>query len=286
MLVAAALVPDTALLVPGAAGASDLLPGLRQEALSAVELLTRARPDRVVVVGPRHPGRPVHRTDDGVVHLTGPLSWTLAAAGIGDAYLGRDRPRDTEVTVVTVVADVAPAVGLHLLERVGWTGAREVVVVPADPELARGTGDRLAREPVRTALLLVGSLSARRGPDGPLADDARAPAVDDRVLADLLGLADDAGGAERDAHGRPDDAHGDAWDRLTGVPAALAAELAISAWAPWQVLCGATGPGGLRGPGRDGPGPRAEAGRRWCATLRWAGAPFGATYAVVTWEPR
>lgn len=272
MLVAAALVPETALLVPGVSGADDVLPGLRSIVLAAVGDLVAARPDRVVVVAAAHPSRPDavghgHRRggrhdsevvrppeavrEPEVVHRTGPLHPTLGAAGLDDARLGWSFPARSGSAEVR---DVAPAVGLHLLARGGWDGATEVVVVPPDARLARRVGGDLTAG--RTALLLVGSLSARRGPDGPLPDDERAAEVDERVLADLSAL------------GGPDDAaDAAARRRLTQLTAATASELAISAWAPWQVLCAATDGG------------------RWRSTQRWVGAPFGATYAVVSWEP-
>ena len=74
-----------------------------------------------------------------------------------------------------------------------------------------------------TAFVVVGSASGRHGPDAPLADDPRALAYDDALLADLS----DAGAAAR--------------ERLAALDPALAAELAVTGWAPWQVLLGATG---------------------------------------------
>lgn len=265
-MLAAVLVPETALLVPGAAGSSDVLPELRAAALAAVRDLLAVGPDRVLVVAPQHPGRPsagngpgehgTLREDDRpgraradeVVRLSGPMHPTLAAAGVDDSRLGWAVPAPPGSVPVR---DVAPSVGLHLLQRAGWAGPTDVVVVPPDADVARRVGSDLDD---RTGLLLLGSLSARRGPDGPLPDDERAPEVDAQVLADLVAL------------GGP--GHAQARQRLAGVAAATATELAISAWAPWQVLCAAVG---------DEPRRR--------AAERWSGAPFGAGYAVVSWLP-
>ena len=108
-------------------------------------------------------------------------------------------------------------------------------------------GDDVARIR-RWGLVLVGGLSARHGPDGPLATDERAAPLDD-VLAAVLG-----------------ELHGAARARLTAVPSRLAAALAISAWGPWQVLLGAVG------------GDPREA-----RTHRYS-APLGAAYVSVSWQ--
>ncbi len=140
---------------------------------------------------------------------------------------------------------------LALLAELGWAGPVEVVLVAgSDAAALRELGRDLAAEDV--ALLLVGGLSARRGPEAPLAEDPRAAEVDSRVAQDLERL------------GRPGD--GGAAERLAALDPGLARELAISAWAPWQVLLGA-----IAG---DGPVLRAEA---------RVSVPAGATYAVVGW---
>ena len=241
MLAAAALVPETALLVPGAAGRAEVLPDVRAAALEAISAVVDAGPDRVVVVVPS--------TADGDVLRPGPLRPTLSGAGIDDDVLGwpagwtsggRGSPDH-------VVGDVGASVALFLLGAVGWSGEVELLAASScDARRLRALGDRLTDRPQRVALVLPGSLSARRGPDGPLPDDPRAQAFDDAVLADLA----DFGPAAR--------------GRLAAVPAELAQALAVSAWLPWQVLLGAS-PDGTRG------------------HALWAGAPLGATYAVLSW---
>jgi hypothetical protein len=108
-------------------------------------------------------------------------------------------------------------------------------------------GDALVAGARRVGLLLVGGLSARHGPDGPLATDERAAAVDAAVLADLV----DLGPAAR--------------ARLADVPAHLARVLAISAWGPWQVLVGAASGDAT-------------------VVTQHASAPLGAAYATVSWR--
>lgn len=247
MLVAAALVPPTALLVPGASGAVPVLGVERAAAVAAATAVRAARPEVVVVVA-AGPGS--------VRHLTGRLQPSLAAAGVDDARLGWAPRASYGRGRATVVAEVAGAVGLLLLDRAGWTGPVELVVVGRDePAELRAAGAGLVAGR-STALLLVGGLSARRGPDGPLDTDERAAVVDDAAVSDLA----DLGPAAR--------------ARLAAVPTQLAAELAISAWAPWQVLLGAV----------DGPEP-APAGAP--TTVRHhVSVPFGATYATFSWRWR
>jgi hypothetical protein len=100
-------------------------------------------------------------------------------------------------------------------------------------------------------VLVAGSLSARNGPGAPHPQDDRAGPFDAAMVADL---------ALGDAPAR---------GRLAAIPAELAAELAVTAWAPLQVLLGAAGDVASFG-----------------ADVRYASAPFGVTYAVATWRTR
>lgn len=236
MLVAAALVPDTALLVPGVAGSLDPLPALREAAVLAVRRAA-AGADRVVVVAPG----PADATPSGVVR------GSFAAAGVPDRLLGWDVP---EVRVGDADAPHVPAVAtslaLHLLARSGVDlpvrlvelarAAERAGDAPAAGEAPTGgppqragraadlaaLGSRLAGDAgERVALVVVGSGSARHGPDAPLADDDRAPALDASLTTDLA------------------DAGPGALARLTALDEQLAADLAVSGWPGWQVLLGA-----------------------------------------------
>ncbi len=194
VLVAAALVPPTALLVPGVAGRAGVLDAEREAALAAVAAVVDAGPGHVVVVTP------------GSARAEGRLRATFTAAGVPDSAWsggGAGAPVD----------DVPAAVALWLLARSGWTGP--VRVVGADGPLAV---DEL-RSPGPVGAVLVGGGSARRGPQAPLAQDARAAEADAALEAWLATL--DPGGP-------------------AGLDDALAAELAISALGPARVLaaCG------------------------------------------------
>jgi hypothetical protein len=256
MLVAAALVPQTALVVPGAAGRADVLADLRARALDAVATMLAAEPRLVVVVAPGVRDR----------ELVGPVGASLASAGIPDARLGWSCPALDGAPA----AGVAASVGLLLLARAGWAGPVRVVEIgPSAGGSAAGpapdaraaqlrsvgarlvdTGPRSVGEPSGTVgLLVVGSLSARHGPDAPLADDERAPAYDAAVLADLA----DGGPAAR--------------ARLATLDPDLAGQLAVTGWGPWQVLLGAVGDHDVE------------------AAVLATAAPFGAQHVVATWVP-
>lgn len=225
MLVAAALIPDTALLVPGAAGGvtgrdGDPARRLRRAADEAVGAALEGA-GRVVVVAPG-------RTDR---FLAPPLRGSLAAAGVPDDLLWWPPPGVADASVPGVSASVA----LFLLSRhvvAHHRANRDAAVLEVAPPDAHderhGTAALRARgaeavAPGPTALVVVGSPSGRHGPDAPLADDERAPGYDDGLLADLA----DAGTAAR--------------DRLAALDPELARELAVTGWGPWQVLLGAAG---------------------------------------------
>ncbi|GEA80169.1 hypothetical protein [Cellulomonas uda] len=227
MLVAAALVPDTVLLVPGASGRTDAAGALRAAAVEAVASAVRAA-DRVVVVAPDD-GAAGSTTDD-VVALAGPVSASLAPVGVPDHLLA-DAVGGDPIAVSSVrtqerrVAPPGASLALHLLAAAGWSGPPGCLVVARTPRAgaagALRTAGRAAVGEGRTALVVVGSASGRHGPDGPLADDPAAPAYDARLIADLAA------------------ADPDALDRLAGLDAGEAAALAVTGWGPWQVLLGA-----------------------------------------------
>lgn len=229
--------PDTALLVPGVAGRATVLEAEGRAAREAVAALVASGPSRVVVVAGKGP-----------VVLTPAGEASFAAAGVADGA-----PRGA---VGRRVPDVATSVGLHLLAAVGWGGPTSCAGTGGADDVLRELGRRVVAEDPRTALLLVGSLSARRGPDAPLPEDARAPVVDREVLDALVSL----------------DADADARARLADVPRALADELAVTARGAWQVLLGAASAwdddGDLIG------------------ELLACAAPLGATYATVVWHLR
>jgi hypothetical protein len=190
--------PDTALLVPGAGGAADPAAGLRAAALAALSAVDAG--ERVLVVAPGRRSRV----------LPHPVGLGLGAAGLdGAAGLEGAAPAAAHLDR----ADVAASTALVLLRAAGVRRPVDVV------ELTRTTPDHVP--PPRSGadvglLVVVGSLSARHGPDAPLADDPRAPAADAALLAAL---------------GTGPPALADALDALG---ADGARDLAISAAGPWR----------------------------------------------------
>ncbi|QGQ19623.1 hypothetical protein GC089_10790 [Cellulomonas sp. JZ18] len=250
MLVAAALVPDTVLLLPGVAGGASHAPalaGLRDAALAAVAAAVDPA-ERVVVVAPGRADRAV----------AGRVRPGAAAAGVPDHLLTWPVPAlDLEPAPGGPVAVPGPpgpaaAVGLQLVVRAGrgaGDGLHVVEVAARDVDALRRLGAALTGDG-RTALVVVGSGSARHGPDAPLADDPRAPVLDDRLARALT----DGGTGGRDV--------------LAALDPALADALAVSGWGPWQVLVGALDAAGAA--------PRAVGGR--------ADVVHGAAHAVACWQ--
>ena len=257
MLSLAVLVPDTPLLVPGAAGRAHVLDAERTAALVAARAVVRIAPDRVVVVASGSLAR----------ILDGPVQASLAAAGIADAELGWSGHRvATRAAAIAPTAGPAASVALLLLASAGWAGPVTVVeVAPPAPagriEDLRALGRRLALGADRVALVVAGSLSARNGPGAPLAEDDRAGGVDAALLSALEGVGASSLLADLAATST--------LDPLATVSGALAAELAVTAWAPLQVLLGA-----------------AEQAHRGAVDVgvRHVARPFGVTYVVATWH--
>lgn len=230
MLTAIALVPGTALLVPGAGGRCDAeMVEVRSAALDAVRAVLSAGTRRVVVVAP------------GAMDRYLPDAWraSLGAAGVTRSLVGWSMPErrgagGARGPVTSTVTSAALALVAHAAA--GPAGravedlAVEVLEVSAGASRAadlqsRGRDLTRPRDPdLDVGLVVVGCLSARDGERAPLAPDVRASGVDAALAADL---AD--GGPEARA-------------RIAALPGEVADELGISGWAPWQVLVGACGP--------------------------------------------
>ncbi|MBU5422658.1 hypothetical protein KQI48_08275 [Cellulomonas hominis] len=159
---AVVFLPDTALLVPGAAGRADPAAALREAAVAAVREASGVTDGPVLVVAPaRRAGT-----------LTHPVATGLGAAGLA-APSGPDRP--------AARADVPASVALVLLRAAGVSAPVDVVEVP------RAAAEVPVLPPGAALLVVVGSPSARQGVDAPLAEDPRAAEVDAALLAGLAG---------------------------------------------------------------------------------------------------
>jgi len=227
VLVAAAVCPHPPLLLPRLTGSADVAADLRTACLAAVEVTVRARPDRVVVVGgagttaawdPRTPVDP------------SPYGGTAALVGAPGSRL-----------------PLSLQVGRILLDASSWSGdvALHGIAMDASPVECTALGADLVAG-ARTALLVMGDGSARRGLKAPGYVDDRAQDFDARVV-DALAAGDAA--------------------TLSALDPATAAELLVAGRAAWQVLAGALGAG--RATGR----------------VLHADDPFGVLYLVATWTP-
>ena len=211
MLVAAAVCPCPPLLVPEvAAGAAGELDATRAACVDALGVLTAARPDRLVVVGPvtgdeagaYEPGSVGDLAGFGVPSPTGSFS-------LGE---GPDSGRRLPTSLT---------LGAWLLHTVSWRAAPvsgwgvDTRLPPADCLL---TGQRLVEGDDRVALLVLGDGSACRTMKAPGYLDERAAGFD-ATAARALGAADTAALADLDA--------------------TLATELHAAGRASWQVLAGA-----------------------------------------------
>ncbi|MEV6161765.1 class III extradiol dioxygenase subunit B-like domain-containing protein [Streptomyces sp. NPDC052052] len=211
MLVAAAVCPCPPLLVPEvAAGAAPELDDLRAACAKALGVLTAARPDLLIVVGPADPaGRGPH-----------PEGATGTFRGFG-VDLGVRLGRERGPVVAERPLPPSLAVGAWLLARTPWDEAPvEGLGVGESLETARctDTGRDLSARADRVALLVMGDGSACRTVKAPGYLDVRAEAFD-AAAAHALGTAD--------------------VDAVNALDESLAYELKAAGRAPWQVLAGA-----------------------------------------------
>jgi len=204
VIVAAALVPQAPLMLPGLTGRGDPVFEMRSVAADVVGELVRADPEEIVLLasGSRSGGLPVR-------DRLGLHRWAVGA--------GTDR-RDG----VQSAADDVPlpfAVGTTLLDAAGWRGPRRWHQVgwhdAGSTALAVGSG--LAATSGRVGLLVLGDGSARRTVKAPGHLDERADGFD-AALLDAL---------RREPH------------RLVDADPATASELMVTGLPAWQALAGA-----------------------------------------------
>ncbi|WP_263119369.1 hypothetical protein [Cellulomonas sp. RIT-PI-Y] len=259
------LLPDSALLVPGASGAlADPLGEARSAALQVLQQVPRHGTALVIA-----PGRRARV-------LSGPFGDGLAAAGIGGTAVRRrpepvDDGRPEEGTVVrAAVPGVGAAAALALLRLTGHEPDRTATVLevapggvpaPPDPDSAIVDPGGAAEQPEPDVpglpsdprlVVVVGSLSARHGPDAPLPDDPAAIAVDVALLTALAAGPRALAEVLRDLRLPESD------------------RLAITGGRPWRAALSLLA--------RDGALPDAD------AELLWSGAPGGAQHAVARWR--
>ncbi|MFG3660366.1 class III extradiol dioxygenase subunit B-like domain-containing protein [Streptomyces sp. NPDC047706] len=257
MLVAAAVCPCPPLLVPEvAAGAAPELDAARAACTDALGVLSAARPDRLIVVGPTREG------ETGAYPQGTRGSFRGFGVDVGVRLGGETAAEVTEAAEVrgpavasgTSDADVRAAlppslaVAAWLLERTGWAGAPiEGLAVgePLAPERCTELGRDIAARAERVALLVMGDASACRSLKAPGYVDERAEPFD-AAAGRALGSADLAA--------------------LEALDVELARQLMVSGRAPWQVLAAAAAGAGLG------------------AELLYEDAPYGVGYVVASWS--
>ena len=217
MLLAAALVPASPMLVPAvAAGAAGDLDAMREAAQDALRWLATCGADRLVLLAADPALTAVTRWAPGAApDLTG-LGVTLPgpAAGLTTPPAGGALP-------------LALSVGAWLLGSVGLAVPEAVGLPPAlAPEECAALGRELAADAARVGMVVVGDGSARRSVAAPGYLDARAAGFDERLVAAL---------AAGDAPG------------LAALEPDRAAALLVGGRAAWQVLAGAAGPQPVHG---------------------------------------
>jgi hypothetical protein len=231
MIVRAAVCPSPPLLAPELTGRALVLPELREACATAVTRLLSAAPDVVLVAG----GDAVTATWDPGDRLN--LSAWAPGLGMGGRVVCANRKYKPGLPL-------SLGLGAMLLDAAGYAGPRVMQAVgegePAATCLRLGAS--LTASAPRTALLVVGDGSARRGPAAPGHFDERAEPFD-RAVEQAFSGGDMAA--------------------LAALDAALARDLMATGRAAWQVLAGALG---------AGPAPATE--------ILYADAPFGVGYFV------
>jgi hypothetical protein len=265
-IVSAAVCPHPPLLVPAVAtGAAHELDDLRTACLAAIDQLTAAHPDRLVIVGSgpqtgiRYaadtPGTfaPYGAPAVRVGSTPPPPQADSAESRARDGSLGSDVRAGSGSDVRAGSGSDVPALPLSLLigtwlveQSKAANLPRTAVTVAADetPTACAELGQELAAGNDQVALLVMGDGSARRSEHSPVHLHPRAELFDSTVAA-ALDLAD--------------------CDTLAALDPDLATDLHAAGRAPWQVLAGAAGSANLRG------------------ALTYHAAPYGVGYLVALW---
>jgi hypothetical protein len=232
------------LLVPAVAtGAAHELDDLRTACLAAIDQLTAAHPDRLVVVG-SGPNTGTRYAAD--------TPGTFAPYGAPAVRVGSTPPTGTAESRARAGAaeqglPLSLLIGTWLVEQSKAANLpRTAVTVATDetPTACAELGQELTAGNDRVALLVMGDGSARRSEHSPVHLHSRAELFDSTVAA-ALDLADCVTLAALD----PD----------------LATDLHAAGRAPWQVLAGAAASSDLQG------------------ALTYHAAPYGVGYLVALW---
>ncbi len=227
MITGAALCPSPPLLSPQVTGRRPVLPELRAACAEAVRRLVAEESEVVEVIGP--------------AAVTG--AWDAASRLDLSAFAPPNASRGAGSP------PLALGLGAMLLDQAGYAGPRRLVAIGQDEPAGACArrGAEVADGNARTALLVMGDGSARRGLKAPGYLDPRAEGFDTEV--------------ERAVR---------AWDSdaLLRLDPALARDLMATGRPAWQVLAGAM----------PAPAPACE--------VLYRDDPFGVAYLVAYLRPR
>lgn len=252
MLIAAAVVPGPPAFVSELMGsAAHELDDLRRAADSAV---SRAVSDLVAVSSDSPTSDPlvtqlviVGPGEPGEFNAVGPVSFGSFGREVLIPALAAGARGDSELPTPLMVARYLASrdVAAHPEHADVWATARWIMSRGAD---SAALGERLRDDDARVALILVADGALCHGPKAPWAEDPRAEAYDDEVW-DVLASGQLA--------------------RLAQIDADLGDELGASGPQVWPVLFTAAAAAG------NGIG---------IGEVMWRGAPYGAGWAVATWQ--
>jgi hypothetical protein len=227
VITAAALCPSPPLLCPPLTGRQTVLPELHAACAKAAERLMCDSPEMIVIIGP--------------AATTG--SWDAATRLNPSVFAPAIASR------ATGSPPLALGLGGMLLDQAQYRGRRRLQAVAHDEPASTCArlGAELAEASTRTALLVMGDGSARRGEKAPGYLDPRAAAFDAEVERAVRTGSMDA---------------------LLRLDRELARDLMATGRSAWQVLAGAM----------DSASPVGE--------VIYSAAPFGVAYLVAYLSPR
>jgi hypothetical protein len=263
VIVAAALCASPPLLHPVLTGREAVLPELRAACAEAVARLVGEDPEMIVVVGPAPAAG--ERDPAGRLDLAA-FAPGSGGSGSGDSGSGDSGSGGSGSAGWDDAGGLPLSLGLGamLLDQGGYRGPRRLFAVGPDTPAGAcaALGAELATGAARTALLVMGDGSARRGLKAPGHLDPRAEPFDAEVeravRAGQLGA-------------------------LLGLDEALARDLMVTGRPAWQVLAGAMpDAAGANGAGPDGAGPDGAP----VTEILYRDDPFGVAYLVACLRPR
>jgi len=234
-----------------ASGAAGELDALRHACDRAVNRLTAAALDEIIVLGPASVTASFGPDAVGTFARIGVAEIYPLAGGGGPATGGPALP-------------ISLSVGAWLLRRCPADPPRRALAVDAaaTPDACAALGHDLAGTPGRVGLLVMGDGTAAHAEKLSGYAEPRADALDATVSAAFAAVDTVA---------------------LAALDAGLTTELMMPGRAPWQVLAAAVAASGADGQVATGTAGSDPAPARWRGDMLYDDAPYGVTYRVAVW---